>query len=119
MKDFIQDVGSYVLHFMVFYLISCVVLAPLFMFMSLAVMTVLYFAFGLAVGGGEDGNLLGGVGIGMSIAFVISWPIALAATIWAAPNDRNLKRDYERFKRRMGPAQPGQAPRRDSLEEFS
>ena len=118
MKDFIQDVGSYVLHFTVFYLISCLVLGPLFVLMAVAVMTVRYFAFGLAAGGGEDGDLLG-VGIGMSIAFVISLPIALAATIWAAPNDRNLKRDYERFKRRMGPPQPGQAPRRDSLEEFS
>ena len=118
MKDFVQDVRSYVLHFMVFYLVSCLILGPLFMVMALIVMTALYFAFGVEVGGGDEGNLLGGVGIGMSIAFVISWPIALAGTIWAAPNDRNLKRDYERFNRRMGPRQPGPT-RQDRMEEFS
>ena len=118
MKNFMQDVGSYVMHYMVFYLVSCLILAPLFMVISLVVMTVLHYAFGVEVGGGDEGNLLGGVGIGLSLAFVISWPIALAGTIWAAPNDRNLKRDYEKWNRMMGPRQPGPAGR-EQMEEFS
>ena len=112
MRRFWHDVSDYLLHFAALYLLSCLVLGPLFMLLALLFMVVLEVGFGVDTGGDEQ-NLFGGIGIGLSMAFVVAWPLALVGTWWAAPNDRNVQRDLASLSRKTGsrPGEPrGQPP---------
>jgi hypothetical protein len=66
-------------------------------------MVVAIFGFGLGFGlTGAESDTLGPIGIGLSVAFLASLPIAVVGTIWLAPSERNLERDVRQQTRRMG-----------------
>ena len=96
-----QDVFNYTLHFVIVYLVCCMALGALVMTVGLLAWAVLYFGFGIAQAG-DDINVLGGPGIGLSIAFLGSIPVALLATLWIAPSEKNLDRARRRYRDQVG-----------------
>ena len=96
-----QDVFNYTLHFVIVYLVCCMVLGALVMSVGLLAWVVLYFGFGISQSG-DDINVLGGPGIGLSIAFLGSIPVALLATFWIAPSEKNMDRTRRRYRDQVG-----------------
>ena len=98
---FVRDIGNYASTFMVMYLLGCLLLMVPFMVLGLIIDFVLGFAFNITQIGGET-NVLGVPGIGMSLAFIASGPLAVFATLWADPKESNIELDQEVLSRRMG-----------------
>jgi len=98
---FVRDISNYISTFMVMYLLSCLLLMVPFMVLGLGIDFVLGFVFDITQIGGET-NVLGAPGIGMSLAFIVSGPLAVLATIWADPKESNIEQDQEVLSSRMG-----------------
>ena len=96
-----QDVFNYTLHFIIMYLVCCLLLGAVIMTVGLVAWAVLYFGFGIA-NVGDDINVLGGPGIGLSVAFLGSIPVALLGTFWIAPSEKNLERARNRYIDQVG-----------------
>ena len=101
MKIFWKNVRDYILHFAAIYLLSCLLLGPALMLLALVVMVVLEAVFGVDTRGDED-NILGGIGTALSLAFVVSFPLSIIGTWWAAPTHKNVQRDIKSLELRMG-----------------
>ena len=98
MNRLLQDVLNYFLHFVVLYVACCILLGSLFSLVALVAGGILYFGFG-AHWVAESNASLGGVGIGLSLAFLVSLVLAFVGTWLAAPSEQNMRRDYVGYGR--------------------
>jgi hypothetical protein len=83
------------MHFILLYVACCVVLGSVLSFVALIVGGILYFGFGY-FGFGADfiadsSSSLGGVGIGLSVAFLGSFVVAIVGTIMMVPTEKNRR----------------------------
>ena len=101
MRRFWQDVFNYVGLFFFIYVASSVILGAVAAILGLVLVVILSFGLGIELTRDET-DALGPIGIGLSVAFLVSLPVALVGTIWLAPSERNLERDVTMQTRRMG-----------------
>ena len=99
--NLLQNIFNYILHFIIVYLICCMVIGAIILTVGLLAWAILYLGFGIAQNS-DATNFLGGPGIGLYIAFIGSIPVAIIATLWIAPTEKNLERAHHSYLDDMG-----------------
>ena len=76
MATFIRDAGNYILHFVFMYVLIATGLAMVLMFLFLAIGLTIQTVFGIEEISASP-TILGGIGVGISVAFIVAGIISL------------------------------------------
>lgn len=101
MATFIRDAGNYVLHFIFMYVLIATGLAMVLMFLFLAIGLTIQTVFGIKEISTSP-IILGGIGVGISVAFIVAGIIAVWGTIKVAPSEKNRDRFFSKTSKTLG-----------------
>jgi len=101
MATFIRDAGNYILHFIFMYVLIATGLAMVLMFLFLAIGLTIQTIFGIEEISASP-TVLGGIGVGISVAFISAGIVAAWGTIKVAPSEKNRDRFFSKASKTLG-----------------